>query len=187
MAESRADHPPAPVLGSEDSDPQRLAEAVQASPATGVSIVVHSGDFDKLMAAFIIATGAATSGKEVTMFFTFWGLNAIKNGKRMPGKSWMDRMVGRMSPSTVDGAPCSRMNMFGIAPRFFRLLMKRKNVTPLGELVGMAQGLGIRLVACQMSMDIMGVRKAELLDDVDYGGVATYLKHAGESGLNLFI
>jgi peroxiredoxin family protein len=167
--------------------PRDMQRMVRESPATGVTMVVHSGDFDKMMAAFIIATGAAASGKQVTMFFTFWGLNAVKNGRRMPGKSLLERLVARMTPANPDDAPCSRFNMLGMAPCFFRRLMKRNNVMPLGEMVTTAQELGVRLVACQMSMGIMGIREAELIDDIDYGGVATYLCDAGNSGLNLFI
>jgi peroxiredoxin family protein len=164
-----------------------VEEAVAKAQTKGVTIVVHSGDFDKLMAAFIIATGAAASGKEVSMFFTFWGLNALKNGRRTPGKSILERMASWMTPRDPNAAPCSRMNFFGMGPRFFRTLMKRNNVQPLSEMVETASQLGVRLIACRMSMGIMGVREAELLDDIDYGGVATYLCNASDANLNLFI
>lgn len=152
-----------------------------------VTIVVHSGDFDKLMAAFIIATGAAASGKQVSMFFTFWGLNALKNGKRIGGKNALERMTGWMTPHHPDSTPSSRMNMFGMGPRFFRALMKRNHVAPLSEMIDTARQLGVRLIACQMSMGIMGIRETELVEEIDYGGVATYLCDAGNAKLNLFI
>jgi peroxiredoxin family protein len=152
-----------------------------------VTIVVHSGDFDKLMAAFIIATGAAASGKQVSMFFTFWGLNALKNGKRVGGKKILERMTGMMTPHHPDATPSSRMNMLGMGPRFFRTLMKRNHVAPLSEMIDTARQLGVRLIACQMSMGIMGIRETELVEEIDYGGVATYLCDAGKAKLNLFI
>lgn len=152
-----------------------------------VTIVVHSGDFDKLMAAFIIATGAAASGKPVSMFFTFWGLNALRNGSRARGKSFLERLTSWMSPRHPDATPSSRMNMFGIGPRFFRALMKKNNVQRLSDMIDTAQQLGVRLIACRMSMGIMGVQENELVDQIDYGGVATYLADAGSAKLNLFI
>lgn len=181
--------PTATPSGAPDAQQAQQRENVshQKERCKGVTIVAHSGDFDKLMAAFIVAVGAAASGKPVTMFFTFWGLNALKNGKKVPGKTFLERMVSWMMPTTPNGAPSSRMNMFGIGPKFFSVLMRRNHVQPLNEMVNTANELGIRMVACRMSMGIMGIREAELVDDIDYGGVATYLCDAENANLNLFI
>ena len=167
--------------------PQPEPVSEKKAPPKGVTIVAHSGDFDKLMAAFIVATGAAASGKPVTMFFTFWGLNALKSGKKAPGKTFLERMVSLMMPATPNAAPSSRMNMFGMGPKFFSVLMKRNNVQSLSEMVDTAKMLGVRMVACRMSMGIMGIREAEMVDGIDYGGVATYLCDAEDANLNLFI
>jgi peroxiredoxin family protein len=152
-----------------------------------VTIVVHSGDFDKLMAAFIIATGAAASGKRVSMFFTFWGLNALKTGRPGKGKKFLERLTGWMSPRHPDQTPSSRMNMLGIGPRFFRALMRKNNVQPLSDMIETSKQLGVRLIACRMSMGIMGIQESELHDHIQFGGVATYLVEATDAKLNLFI
>ncbi len=152
-----------------------------------LTIVAHSGDMDKLMAAFIIATGAAASGRRVSMFFTFWGLNALRNGRRVKGKGLLERLAGWMMPRGPARLPSSRMNMFGMGPRFFKRLMRRKHVEELPQLITLAEEMDVKMIACRMSMDLLGFREEELRTGIAYGGVATYLLDADQAGHNLFI
>ena len=151
------------------------------------TIVVFSGDFDKLIAAFIIATGSVAMGLEVSMYFTFWGLAALKKGKIYAGKSIPEKMIAVMFPSGPESTGTSKMNMLGMGPVFFKSLMKKKNVETLPDLIDMAKEMDVRMVACEMSMGIMGIKQDELLDDIEYGGVATYLGDASDSKITLFI
>lgn len=152
------------------------------------TIIVFSNDMDKVLASFVIATGAAAMGDEVTMFFTFWGLNVLRDpNKKSPKKSFLERMFGRMMPKGVENLPLSKMNFLGIGPKLMRYIMRKKKVQTLQEMLKQAQELGIKLVACSMSMDVMGIKKEELIDGVEIGGVATYLAEASQAGLNLFI
>ncbi|WP_151736235.1 CoA-disulfide reductase [Paenibacillus tengchongensis] len=154
----------------------------------GTTMIVFSGDLDKTIASFIIATGAAAMGKQVTMFFTFWGLNVLrKEGKVPVRKAGLDRMFGMMMPQGTRRLPLSRMNMGGIGARLIRYAMRRKNVDSLESLMQGALNAGVKLIACTMSMDIMGIRRDELISGVDFGGVASYLGAAEDSGVNLFI
>ncbi|MDO5715508.1 MAG: CoA-disulfide reductase [Tissierellia bacterium] len=152
----------------------------------GATFVVFSGDFDKAMAAFIIATGAAAMGKPVNLFFTFWGLNIIRK-KANVEKEPMEKMFGAMMPCGADQLNLSNMNMMGMGKKMIKKVMEEKNVDSLGDLIENARGLGVNLMACAMSMDIMGIKQEELLDDVEIVGVATYLAKTEESNLNLFI
>lgn len=165
----------------------RRDAAPPAKAARSVTIVVHSGDLDKLMAALIIANGAAAMGMRVSMFFTFWGLNALKNGRRERGKNLLQRMVSWMMPSGPGRVRSSRMNFLGLGPRMFRTLMRRGGVPTLPDLVGSAREMGVSFIACCMSMDLMGIAKGELIDGIEYGGVATYLAATQDAGTNLFI
>ncbi|WPX07912.1 DsrE/DsrF/DrsH-like family protein [Anaerocellum danielii] len=152
------------------------------------TIIVFSNEMDKVMAAFVIATGAAAMGDEVTMFFTFWGLNVLRDAKKKAqGKSFLEKMFGAMMPKGVEKLPLSKMNFLGIGPKLMKYMMRKKNVMMLPEMIKQAQELGIKMVACSMSMDVMGIKKEELIDGVEIGGVATYLGEAGEAGVNLFI
>lgn len=151
-----------------------------------ITIVVFSGDLDKAMAAFIIATGAAASGMAVTMFFTFWGLQTIKKSVRT-GKSFFGKMLGWMLKD-IDGVGPSRMNFGGIGRWMFRRMMRAKNVAMLPELRQMAIALGVKMEACQMSMDVMEIRRENLIDEVaDVVGVAAMLEEAQQSTFTLFI
>lgn len=159
-----------------------------APAENGKTMVVFSGDLDKAIAAFIIANGAAAMDRKVTLFFTFWGLNILrKNQKVKVQKNLMERMFGGMMPRGSERLGLSRMNMFGMGGKMIRGVMKRKNVSSLEELIQAAMQNGVRIVACQMSMDIMGIRREELLDGVEIGGVATFLGAAEHSDTNLFI
>lgn len=154
----------------------------------GSTLVVFSEDLDRALASFIIATGAAAMGKKVTMFFTFWGLNVIKkeNTPKVE-KEGMEKMFSMMMPKGPSSLPISKMNFGGMGSKMIQHVMEQKNVDSLQVMIQRAQELGIKLIACTMSMDIMGIKQEELLDEVEYGGVATYLGDAEKSGLNLFI
>lgn len=157
-------------------------------PADGSSMVVFSGDLDKAIASFIIANGAAASGKKVTMFFTFWGLNVIRKPEKVPvTKTFIGRMFGIMMPRGSKKLTLSKMNMLGMGAKMIRGVMKGKNISSLEELIGSAIEQGVEVVACQMSMDVMGIQKEELIDGVKIGGVGYYLGKADQSGINLFI
>lgn len=167
-----------------------MAKAAVASGPAGQdkTIVVFSGDLDKAIASFIIATGAASMSRKVTMFFTFWGLNVLRKPKRVRvKKGLLDKMFGMMMPRGSTKLGLSRMNMAGMGPKMIRMVMGKKNISSLEALMAQARMLGIRLVACQMSMDVMGIKKEELVDGVEIGGVASYLAAAEEGNVNLFI
>lgn len=154
----------------------------------GKTMVVFSGELDKAIASFIIANGAASMGRPVTMFFTFWGLNILrKNSKVNVEKTFIEKMFGRMMPRGSKKLGLSRMNMGGMGSKMIRGIMKKKNVSSLEELIEQAKQNGIKLVACSMSMDVMGIKKEELIDGVEIGGVAYYLGEAEQSNVNLFI
>jgi len=164
------------------------AAAGSASGGDGKTIVVFSGDLDKVMAAFIIANGAAAMGRPVTMFFTFWGLNALRKPEGAAvRKGFMDAMFGWMMPRGAGKLTLSKMHMGGMGTAMMKMVMKNKNVATLQELIGQAKKSGIRLVACSMSMDVMGIKKEELIDGVEIGGVAAFLSTAEQANVNLFI
>ena len=154
----------------------------------GKTIVVFSGDLDKVLASFIIANGAAAMGRPVTMFFTFWGLNVLRKAeKQKVDKSFVERMFGGMMPRGAKKLKLSRMNMGGMGTAMMRRVMGDKHIDSLEDLMKKAMDSGIKLVACTMSMDVMGIRKEELIDGVELGGVGAYLGDAEESDVNLFI
>lgn len=164
-----------------------VAAIKEQLPEDKASIIVFSGDLDKTLAAFIIATGAATMGLEVTMFFTFWGLSAIKKQRMTEGKSLPERMMALMTPaSSLEMAP-SKMAFFGAGSVMLRQMMKEKDVASLEEMIELARELGVNIVACEMSMDVMGVKHEEMMPDVKLGGVATFLAEATKSRVSLFI
>ena len=151
-------------------------------------MIVFSNDLDKAIASFIIANGAAAMGRKVTMFFTFWGLNILRNPD-VPGmkKDIMSKMFGMMMPKGSKKLSLSKMNMAGIGPKLIRYLMNKKNVSSLEELMDQAKKSGVHFVACNMSMDLLGIKKEELIDGVTIGGVASFLGSAEESDMSLFI
>lgn len=155
------------------------------------TIIVFSGDYDRLMAAFIIANGAAAMDDEVTMFFTFWGLSALRkvNPTEPPSKkkSGLQTAFSAMLPKNAEKLTLSKFN-FGGAGRFMmKKVMKAENVMTVAELLDTAREQDIKLIACTMSMDVLGISKEELIDGIEYAGVATYLGEADESNVNLFI
>lgn len=163
---------------------------VQPSGASseGKTIIVFSADLDRVLASFIIANGAAAMGRPVTMFFTFWGLNVLrKANKQKVKKSFMESMFGAMMPRGTSKLKLSKMNMGGMGTAMMKKIMGDKNVDSLETLIRKALNSGVKLVACTMSMDIMGIKKEELIDGVELGGVGAYLGEAEESNVNLFI
>jgi peroxiredoxin family protein len=154
------------------------------------TIVMFSGEFDKALAAFVIANGAAASGMDVTMFFTFWGLNLIKkdSGPIKGAKNWMQKMMGMMNRGGQSRLPLSKFNMGGAGKMMMKKIMKGQNVQPLSDMIKDAADLGIKMIACKMSMDVMGVCKDDLIPEVsDIVGVATYINEGKNSKINLFI
>ncbi|WP_395014612.1 CoA-disulfide reductase [Robinsoniella peoriensis] len=167
---------------------QGVSQADAVSLPQGKTLIVFSGDLDKVLASFIIANGAAAMGRPVTMFFTFWGLNALrKTEKQSVRKPFIEKMFGAMMPRGTRRLKLSRMNMAGMGTKMMKKVMKDKNVESLEELMQHAMASGIKLVACTMSMDVMGITREELIDGVELAGVASYLGDAEEANVNLFI
>jgi peroxiredoxin family protein len=166
----------------------KLAEVRERTVDNRATLVVFSGDLDKVLAAFVIAIGAAAAGLETTMFFTFWGLSALKR-KGAPGgsKSVMERMFALLTPAGSESLRTSRMNYFGLGAPMLRKMMRDKQIATLEELMEVARDLGVKGIACTLSMDAMGVSKGELIDGLEYGGVATYMADAARSRVTLFI
>ena len=154
----------------------------------GKTFILFSDDLDKTLATFVLANGAAATGKKVSIFFTFWGLNAIKKvHKPKADKDIWGKMFGWMLPSDTRKLNLSKMNMMGLGAKMMRYIMKRKNIDSLESLRQQAVENGVEFIACQMSMDVMGIKREELLDNVITGGVATYMERAEQADVNLFI
>ncbi|OMF34604.1 hypothetical protein BK133_12485 [Paenibacillus sp. FSL H8-0548] len=152
------------------------------------TIVLFSGEMDKAIAAFIIANGAAAYDHEVTIFFTFWGLNALRKDELVPTKKgFLEKMFGKMMPRGVNKMGLSKMNFGGVGPKMIKHVMKKHNVLTLPQLIELAQEQGVKLVACTMTMDLLGLQQEELLDGIDYAGVGAYLGDATDAKVNLFI
>jgi peroxiredoxin family protein len=162
---------------------------IKLDPSTKkLSIIGFSGDFDKLVAVFTLATGAAAVGYEVNLFFTFWGLDGIKLklGRSPVGKGFLPKVFGVMMGG-LKSAPVSRLNFWGISPKIFRYLMRKNNVATLEDLVEAAKALGVNFYACEMAMHILGIGKDDLIPEVkEVLGVASFLK-LSEGGQTLFI
>ena len=162
--------------------------ATGGNSADNKTLIVFSDDLDKALASFVIANGAASTGKKVTMFFTFWGLNVIKKREKPAvSKDIFGKMFGWMLPANSEKLKLSKMNMGGAGSWMMRLIMKKKRIDSLESLMAQAVENGIEMIACTMSMDVMGVKKEELMDNVVLGGVATYLERAEDANVNLFI
>jgi peroxiredoxin family protein len=168
---------------------QKIAGLADRTPEDRATLVVFSGDLDKVLAGFVIATGAAAAGLETSIFFTFWGLCALKKaGVESPAKKNIkEKMFAMMTPSSSESLGVSRMNFMGIGAKMLRSMMKDKGIASLEELMDVARDLGVKFIACTMSMDAMGVTKGELVDGLEYGGVATYMADAARSKVTLFI
>ncbi|MBU3573577.1 DsrE/DsrF/DrsH-like family protein [Priestia aryabhattai] len=152
------------------------------------TIVLFSGDYDKAMAAYIIANGAAAYDHEVTIFHTFWGLNALRKEEMVPvKKGFLEKVFGKMMPRGADKMGLSKMNFAGMGPKMIKNVMKKHNALTLPQLIEMAQEQDVKLVACTMTMDLLGLQEKELLDNIEYAGVAAYLADAEGGNVNLFI
>jgi peroxiredoxin family protein len=147
---------------------------------TKKTIIVFSDDFDRAMAAFIIANGAAAMGDDVTMFFTFWGLDLIRKKDKV-------KVAGKRMPRGAGKVKLSKMNFAGMGVPMMKKVVKAAGGMQLEELIATAQEQGIKFVACTLSMDMLGFKKEELLDGVEFAGVASYLNEADEANVNLFI
>lgn len=175
-----------PVQETQAVLPSQLpAEGVLTETKDGATMVVFSGDLDKALASMIIASGAAAYGKQVTLFFTFWGLSVLK--KQKVKKSGLAKMFDIMLPNSANKLPLSNMNMGGMGSAMIKHIMKRKNVDSLPDMIEQAHKLGVKFVACTMSMDLMGIEKEELFDFVEYGGVATFIGDSEKANMQLFI
>jgi len=166
---------------------RRLDDLEERTPEDRVAIVVFSGDLDRVMAAFVIATGAAAMGQQVSMFFTFWGLSVLKKGSELSGKTLFQKAMTVMSPASSLDLPVSKMNYFGVGAKMLRAMMKEKNVTSLENMIALARELGVRTIACEMSRDVMGIKESELVAGLECGGVATFLADSLKSRTSLFI
>ncbi len=190
------DHPSGASVDGENALKTRIEQLERTveelngrTPEDRATIVVFSGDLDKVLASFVIATGAAAAGLETSMFFTFWGLCALKKaGAVAPApRTLKEKMFALMTPSGSKSLGVSRMNFFGIGASMLRAMMKEKGIASLEELMEIAKDLGVKIIACTMSMDAMGVSKEELVGNLEYGGVATYMADACRSKVTLFI
>ena len=182
------------LLNLENKDKKIIAtiqkgksEINQNNEKNAQTIVVFSNDLDKALAAFIIANGAKASGKDVTLFFTFWGLNILRKSNVNAKKSIIDKMFGIMMPKGAEKLTLSKMNIGGLGTYIMKKVMKYKNISTLNELIKQAQTQGIKFIACKMSMDVMGIKEEELIDNVEIAGVAKYIAESNNSNSNLFI
>lgn len=185
-------------LGDRGDELGRLAErlsALEGKVAKGavedrLSMVVFSGSLDRILAAFVLATTAASSGMQVEMFFTFWGLSALRDPKKNPKKGdWLGRMFGWMLPRGHRKLPMSQMNMAGAGPAMIRHVMSKKRFASVEEMLAICGETGVRIYACDMSREIMGISAAELIDYPHLGtcGAATFLEKAAGGRVTLFI
>ena len=155
-----------------------------------ISMIVFSGDLDKVLAAFVIATGAVAMGLEAVMFFTFWGTPVLRDkSKKVGGKDTFGKMFGTMLPKGTSEVKLSKMNMGGMGTTMMKSLMKKKNVASLEQMLEMAEELGVRIFICEMSMDLMGLKREEMIDykNLTFCGVAKFLEEAANSKVQLFI
>ncbi len=166
---------------------RRLEQVEQSLPEDKVALVVFSGELDRVLASFVIATGAAAMGQDVSMFFTFWGLSVLKSESSLQGKNLFEKMMSVMTPGSTEDLPVSKMNYFGVGAKMLRKMMADKNVSSLEEMIEMARELGVKMLACEMSRDVMGIQDDELIKGFESAGVASFLAESLRSRTNLFI
>ncbi len=160
------------------------------TPEDKCSMVVFSGDLDKAIAAFVIATGAVAMGMDAVMFFTFWGTSMLRDKtKSVGGKDIMSKMFGMMLPKGTSKTKLSKMNMGGMGTAMMKSLMKKKNVASVEQMLEMSEELGVRIFVCEMTMDLMGIKREEMIDykHLEFCGVARFLEEAANSKIQLFI
>jgi len=166
----------------------RLRQIEETAPRSDkVTLLVFSGELDKVLAGLMIATTAASLGMEVTVFFTFWGINVLKEKRSFAGKGIKERMIDIMTPTGPESMGVSQLNMLGAGRTMLKQMMKEKDVVSAEELLDIAKESGVKLVACSMTMQVMGIRDEELTDDIEVAGAASYLVDASRSGCTLFI
>lgn len=179
--------PPVPMERLEQLE-QRINRLEETVPrADKVTLLVFSGELDKVLAGLMIATTAASLGMEVTVFFTFWGINVLKEKRSYSGKAVKERMIDLMTPAGPGFMGVSQLNMLGAGRMMLKQMMKDKEVVSADELLVIARDSGVKLVACSMTMQVMGIRKDELTEDIEIAGAASYLVDASRSGCTLFI
>lgn len=192
-------HPPAHALIASEQATlaaqlaalQARVAALEVAPAQDIedrlALVLFSGDLDRAIAAFIIATGAAAVGMEVSVFFTFWGISLVKKERQLAGKSLLERGFAATLPAGPTQTGLSQMNFFGLGATVIRKLMRDHEVASLEELIALARELGVRFTVCEMSRELLGVRDTELIEGLEAGGVAAFLGDAARSKITLFI
>lgn len=168
-----------------EQDLKNLRE--QTPRANNVTLLVFSGELDKVLASLIIATTAASMGMKVTVFFTFWGINALKDKRILEGKNLMEKMLDVMTPMGAQGMAISQMNWMGAGASMLKAMLKEKNIVSAAELLDLAKDAGVRLIACSMTMQVMGLKAEELSDGIEIAGAASYLEDACKSGCTMFI
>ncbi|MBW1698374.1 MAG: DsrE/DsrF/DrsH-like family protein [Deltaproteobacteria bacterium] len=186
----------APAISLESIE-QQLAEIKdqlnalsKATAENKLSMIVFSGDMDRVLASFVIATGAAAMGMDVVMFFTFWGTPVLRDqAKKVRGKDLMGKMFGTMLPKGTAAVKLSKMNMAGMGTAMMKSLMKKKNIASIEQMLELAEELGVKIIICEMSMDLMGFKREEMIDYsyLEYGGVAKFVEEAQRSKVQLFI
>lgn len=178
------------ILIKEIEELKRKVSNLENSRKDQLSIAIVSGGFDKVLAAMIISLAAAASDTKVKLFFSFWALSALRDSKKkVKGKDFISRMFGIMLPKSKNDLKLSNMNMMGIGPKMIKYLMKKKNVMSFDKMFEEAAALDIEITVCEMSMDLMGFKKEEMIDypHLRYAGAATFVSEANESSMQLFI
>lgn len=166
---------------------EQVARLEKQAPDDRVCLVVFSGELDRVLEAFVIATGAAALGQQVSMFFTFWGMAALRRRRQFTGKRFHEKLMALVSPGSSGRLPLSRMNLFGAGSQMMRRVMRNKHVASLEDLMRIARRMGARIVACETSRDLMGLAEGELPADLEFGCTAGFLTEALRSRMTLLI
>lgn len=166
---------------------ERLEEVESRIPSNRITIIVFSGELDRVLASLVIGTGALAMGIEVSYFFTFWGITTLKDNKTLGGKTLFEKMMTLMTPAGTKGMGVSRMNYFGVGAQMLRSMMKENNVESVESLFQMAKDMGATLYSCTMSQDVMGIESDELMDGTVDAGAVAMLSDAFDSKFTLFI